>query len=221
MATAVATAARRAPRISFDALICRSTEALRAALKSNWRLAALDVTKSHISISVSDRSLTQAFPFGILARTAEPHVDAKILTSAFRFGDKYDDDGLQIGGLVVGVSPEANETIDYTKQLLEDQVTDELESATEEEALFPGLKGVLFYSEAHVLQSAIRAQQDFITAIEKIPPRLETRKQKRFAAAMNPRVPPESLVRTASSRARISATEILQAVLDDIHRSTT
>lgn len=139
-------------------------------------------------------------PFGILARLS-PTADPVILQSAF---GKVEE-ALDISALIVGVSPDREPDMELIDALVEKDV-------------FPDLYGVLFYSEAHALQRAVASQRDFVDAMQMIPERLETRKQKRFAAAMNPKIAKEELMMSHGTRAQISATEILQAVLQDLQR---
>lgn len=111
--------------------------------------------------------------------------------------------------LVVGLSPadreaDSDDAVAYVQDLLQ------------EDGLFPGLRGVLFYSETHAVRHAVDAQRDYKEAVNILPVKLESRKLRRFAAAMNPKVGPEEVEYGFESRARISASEILQAVLDDL-----
>lgn len=208
--SAMATAASATVRPSLQSLLYRSIPSLRHSLTPSSRLASLDVTPSHVSIALSNRDRDTAFPFGLLARTSKPSADALILSSALRLAESRDPgQPLNVHALVVGLSPtdgEADNVVNYVHHLLE------------EDDLFPGLRGVLFYSETHAVRHAVDAQRDYKEAVKSLPVKLESRKLPRFAAAMNPKVGPEEVQYTFESRATISASEILQAVLDDLKR---
>lgn len=196
---------------AFSRLVQTSIAALRHHVTPTSRLVALDITPTHISLALSDRTQQQAVPFGILARTAKVSADAKILASAFsairQHAPEEDHQQLPIHALVVGVSPDRPDvSIDYTRELMHHQT------------FFPHLNAILFYSEAHALQHSIHAQRDLINALRLLPDDLETRKLKRFTAAMNPPTAKQQLLDDVSSRAQLGPTDILQAVLRDLNQ---
>ncbi|CDF36363.1 unnamed protein product [Chondrus crispus] len=207
--SAAAVSASRAP---LQQLVHRSLPSLRHTLTPNSRLASLDITPTHVSLAISNRLRDTAFPFGMLARTSKPSADALILSHALAHAEAVSDPpaALDVHALVVGLPPasesSASTLVPYLAELLQ------------EEALLPDLQAVLFYSEAHALSAALRAHSDFLDALAELPVRLETRKLHRFDAAMNPKVPREQLEQGLDSKARIAATDVLQAVLDDLNR---
>lgn len=215
---AAATASRASTATStLQNLVCRSISSFRGAISPSTRIAALDLSPSHISLAISDRDQKEAYPFGVLCRAKSADTDARILTSAFKFAAERDEQGsLDVTGLIVGVSPqiESEQIISYTATLL-DAKTVEGDLVD----LFPGLKAVLFYSEPHALVHAIKQQEDYVQAIGLLPDKLETRRFQRFSMAMNPKVKQEDLVYDRDTKARISSNEILQAVLDQFHKS--
>ncbi|CAN8061940.1 unnamed protein product [Agarophyton chilense] len=201
---AAAKAASAAAAPSYT--ILRSIGALRSHLTPASRLASFDVTRTHLSIALSDASRQHAAPFGVLARTALPSADAKILSSAFAHIPDHQMQPHSIHALVVGVSPiQPHISMSYTTHLL--QHIDFL----------PNLSAVLFYSEAHALRNAIHTQLDILNALKLIPDDLETRKRKRFESAMYPRISKHQLIDSVSSRAQISPTDVLHAVLRDLN----
>lgn len=212
MAAAATAAASAAPSL-LSALRCRSLASFKQKLAAHTRLAALDITPGHVALALSDRGREAAVPFGVLARTAKPSADARILRSALRRADRMDPAGaLDVSGLVVAVAPGGAEAAAaYTADLLA-----ELEDGVG--MLFPGLSAVLFYSEAHTIARSVRAQNRFLHSAALLPQNLESRKRKRFASHMDPKVPVESMNTDPSSKARISASEVLQIVLEDLRR---
>lgn len=212
MSAAAAAPLSAATRPPLQQLLHRTLPSLRHSLTPTSRLAAIDVTPTHINLAISNPVRDTAFPFGLLTRTAKPSADARILASSFARAETFADPPhpLQVHALVVGLPPAsepgADAVVSYVDQLLR------------EDSLLPALKGVLFFSEAHALASALKGHHDFVHALESIPPRLESRKLKRFDAAMNPKVPSDQLQTGFHVSARIAATEILQAVLDELTR---
>lgn len=197
---------------TLDSLLCRSLPALYQQLTPGRRIASLDVTSSHISIALSDETRRSAAPFGILARTKNASIDAKILTSAMTKVSEFEKSPLQITGLIIGVPPISGDqeaVVTYARALLKQNVG-------LPDVLFPDLKACLFYSEAHALLRAVSGHRDYINAMRLLPPNLETKKLRRIEAALYPKVPTEELIDDMSVEARISASEILQAVLDKL-----
>lgn len=209
---AMSAAAVSASRAPLQQLVHRSLPSLRHKLTPTSRLASLDITPTHVTLAISNRLRDTAFPFGMLARTSKPSADALILSHALARAEAVSDPpaALDVHALVVGLPPasesSASSLVPYLAELLQ------------EEALLPDLQAVLFYSEAHALSAALRAHADFLDALAELPVRLETRKLQRFDAAMNPKVPREQLEQGLDSKARIAATDVLQAVLDDLSR---
>lgn len=205
-------ASRQLP--TLDSLLCRSVASMHRQMHPGKRIASMDVTNTHISLALSDESRRSAIPFGILNRTRSVTADAKILSSAIEKAAQFDRAPLQITGLVIGIPPttqEENEVLTYTRHLLEDN-TGKVDS------LFPDLKACLFYSEAHALVRAISDHRDFIEAIKILPTKLETKRESLFDLAMFPKVAPEDVLDDVSVKARISTSEVLQAVLDDLSK---
>lgn len=191
----MAAAAAAAAKPKLQNLICRTVPSFRHILPADTRVAALDVTRRHVSIALSDPSRTRAAPFGVLSRI-NPTADARLLQPAL--------EPLSISGLIIGVSPSTTPDIQFIEELIANET-------------LPDLHGILFYSEAHALKRAISACDDFVDA-SKMLPQLETRKRGRFIDAMNPRVSHDDLETGFRTRATISATEILQAALEDLNK---
>lgn len=199
----------------FERLVCGSTGALATRLRPGARIASLDMSPTHVSLAVSDRERGKAVPFGVLARMSSPALDARTMLPAMRRADAMELSGsLDVQALIVGVPPVTAAPFDYVRELLREGE----ESSEEGTTLFPGLAAVLFYSEVDAVLRAVKAQAEYSRAVSMLPLTLESRKLKRHAAAMNPKVSPEDLVANRASRARVSASEVLQAVLDDINR---
>lgn len=199
--TTMASPAAAAARGAVPRMVCSTLETLRARLGSQSRIAALDVTPTHVSLAVSDASRTSAAPLGVMRRTASPAADARILAGALSRGDPE----LRVGALVVG-SPPGSPPADYVGELLT------------EAKLLPDAESVLYYSEAAAVLRAARNAADAAAAAEKALPGRETRKRGRFETAMFPDIEAESVRADRGARARVSATEILQAALDDLAR---
>lgn len=196
-------------------LLRRTLPSFKNGILPNTRLVGIDVTQTHISLAISDRSQQTAVPFGILARTAKPSADALILHSAFQHAANHDPKAdLAISGIVVGVSPDTNAP--------HPEYIDTLISGSDQKGpFFPDLAAVLFYSEAHALTRALHAYDDFLDSVHLLPRNLESRKLKRFAAAMDPKIPPEELQTGPAATAHTSTSDILQAVLDDMKQQET
>jgi hypothetical protein len=209
MATVTATTAR-VPLV-FSKVLCDSVRSLSSRLKPLTRVASLDISPMHLSIAISDRDRRRAMPFGILARSGNVSDDARALARAISHAHTTDPRGsLDLAAIVVGAPPGERAAFNYVEDLLRYGEND-----TEVIQPFPNLDGVLFYSEAETLRRAIADVDDFVSSVERLPSRLETRKFGRFDRAMTPKVDPSDLVNDVSARARISASEILQAFLDD------
>lgn len=196
--------------------------ALHQKILPQSRIMALDVTSTHISLAVSDVTGEKAAPFGVLARTKSPTVDAKLLSKAFENVEKFDNSSLFVSALIISVPPSpqnAKLAISYAQDLVDARLGTSTEEAQPGEicnSLFPNLQACLLFSEAHALLKAVRAHHDYVDAVTKLPVRLESRRRSRFETAMNPKVAAEDLRIDLSVKARISASEVLQAVLDDL-----
>lgn len=177
-------------------LVCSTLRTLASRLPVNTRIAALDVSPTHLSVALSDSALTSAHPFGVLRRGANARTDSKILTSVF---DRLD---FSISALLIGTPPHGPPT-DYVNELLSNS------------ALLPDTNSLLYYSEPAAVVHAVQGAYDVRNAAKLLANRKESRKRHRFAAAMFPDLNPASLDLPQSARARISATDILQAVLDE------
>lgn len=179
------------------------------------RVASLDITPTHLSFALSDISRRTAAPFGILARTKSAIIDSKLLTPAFAKAAEFENtSSLNIGGLVIGVPPtqdDAKRSIAYARELLQENVS-ELSS------LFPDLQGCILYSEAHALRHTLKERHDFADAINLLPDRLESKRRSHYEVAMYPVITKDDLVDDLSSRARISASEILQVMLNEMFK---
>jgi hypothetical protein len=176
------------------------------------RLAALDISPTHLSIAVSDRDRRQAAPFGVLARSGTVKDDARFLARAIAHANAADPSGaFDIAALVVGAPPGVPAEFEYVDGLLLHGTED-----AEIIAPFPDITGVLFYSEAEAVARAIAGAEDFARSLRLLPERLETRKFGRFATAMHPTVGASEVIDGRAVRARISASELLQVVLDDL-----
>jgi hypothetical protein len=198
--------------LSYELIICQNISTMAGRLAPGARVAALDISPTHLTIAVSDRGRRQAAPFGVLARSGSVTDDARALARAITRANATDPSGsFDIAGLVVGAPPNAPAEFSYVDGLL-------LHGADDEEVIapFPGLDGILFYSEAEAVARAVTGVEDLVRGVELLPERLETRKFGRFATAMHPRVMANDVVDGRTVRARISASEVLQAVLDDL-----
>lgn len=220
---AAATASAMARKLpTLESLLCRNVASLHRVLQPNMRIASLDITQTHVSMALSDVRLGTAAPFGVLARTKSATVDGKLLTSALKKAEEMNESSLDIGGLVIGVPPTNDgktRAISYTRQLLlqdDGDGSDDSNSDSNSNTLFPDLKGCLFYSEAHALWHALQAHRDFTDAIRVLPDRMESKRRSHFDVAMYPVITKDDLVDDPSTKARISASDILQAVLDDM-----
>lgn len=208
---AVAAATLRAP-FAYNKLLCDSVGTLRSRLRPFSRVAGLDISRTHISVAISDRDRRRAAPFGILARSENPADDARSLARAITHVHTTDPRGsLDLAALVVGAPPGEQAAFDYVEGLLQYGENDD-----EVIKPFLSLEGILFYSEAETLKRAIADVEDFVDGVRSLPPRLETRKFGRFDRAMTPKIDPSLLENDLAARARISASEVLQSVLDDM-----
>lgn len=186
-----------------ERLICATLRTFASRVRPGVRIAGMDVTDSHISLALSDVSHRDAMPFGLLARTGDTKIDSRILQSAMKRAAELEQAPIDVCAIVVGAPP-GSPPVQYLLQLLNN------------DQLFPALDSIMFYREAHVVTRAVNAQFDTQRAIELLPPNLENKKRKVHATAMNPKVSVEQLRTDRESRASVSATEILQAALDDI-----
>lgn len=196
----------------LDLLVVQSTTALRQALPAGAPLAALDVTPTHISLAQSDPSRSTAAPLGVLARTDTPSIDARILSSALSRASNLDEHAGRAAGLVV-VSPplHRDDVVTYARELLVRHHPED-----DQRTLWPGLKAVLFFSEAHVLRRSLLQRDDYARALKLLPSHIERPVRNRFDRAMLPPMSADELEDDVSTRARMSASEVLQAVLDDM-----
>lgn len=207
---------------TLDRLLCSSISALHHAILPKSRIMALDITSTHVSLAISDTTREKAIPFGILSRTKSHDVDAKLFSRAFANVSKLDNKQFSISALIVSVPPieqSAMQAVSYARNLIDARLDDsnKLEGQGERmDVLFPDLRACLLYSEPHALLRAVRGHSDYIDAVAKLPPRLESRRRSRFENAMNPKMEVQDLVNDQSVKARISASEVLQAALDDL-----
>lgn len=208
----MAAAALSSAPAPLRSLLCSSAAALSSRLAPFQRVAGLDITPTHLSVSVSDRSRRAAAPFGVLARSGTASEDARALARAISHAHAADPRGsLDLAGLVVGAPPGGRAEFDYVEALLAHGVGDD-----EVIRPFGDVGAVLFWSEAEALRRAATGIDDFVDAVHALPPRLETRKFGRFDRAMTPKLDPALLEKDLAARARISASELLQSVLDDM-----
>lgn len=199
----MAAAAVAAP--SATRLVCGTICTLQARLGTRARIAALDVTKTHLGLALSDVERTRAAPFGVLRRSESATTDARILKSAFMRANEAGLGKLDVAALVVA-SPPGVVPSEYVRELLADP------------DLLPGVQSILYYSEAHAVVRAVNASVDIAKAVETLQDRRESRKRHRFAVAMYPDIEPADFRTDRAARARISATDVLQAALEDLAR---
>jgi hypothetical protein len=201
--------------ISYQRLLCGSVSALSSRLQARSRVVALDITPTHVNIAVSDRDRRRAAPFGVLARSGDMFNDARSIARAFSHANRLEPSGsLNVGALVVGVHPTAHREyapFDYVGGLLAHGADD-----PEVNPPFPEVEAVLFYSEAAALERAVSSADDIVRALSLLEDNLESRKFNRYATAMHPRPSAETLSAGVENRALISASEILQVVLDEM-----
>lgn len=209
---AVSAASSKSSGLIYEHLICSSVAGLAQRLRPQERLAALDVTATHVSFAVSDRSQRHAAPFGVLARTGDMRIDARSIARAMTHANSFEPTGkLDLCALVVGAAPDEAVPFEYLDGLLRHGLDDK-----EVIPPFPDLKAVLFYSEVEAIERALTDLNDYTRAIRLLPERQESRKFGRFQTAMHPVVKCDELNVGATARARLACSEILQAVLDDM-----
>lgn len=224
VATKLSSTVTRPGLSTFDRLLCPSISALHQSIVPQSRIMAVDVTPTHVSLAVSDPAREKAIPFGILSRTKNHLVDAKLFSSAFANVEKLDNTNFFVSALIVSVPPiehSAMQAISYARDLIDTHPNATIAADTEgqennTDMLFPDLRACMLYSEAHALLRAVRGHRDYIDAVAKLPVRLESRRRSRFENAMNPKMAVEDLVDNQSVKARISVSEVLQAALDDL-----
>lgn len=246
MAAAAAASFRAATTTTslLDKLLRPSLGALHASLPPNARLLCLDVTRTHVALSVSDTSRTTAFPFGILCRTASPSADARILSSALSLTseigarsaveppkarqvpalesadapvtDDHDDFTPSIQGLVINVPCAPADA----KAVAVDYARALLQQA-HLARLVEDLKACVLYSEAWAWKHALQRAHDLTNAVSLLPPKLENKTRPRFEGAMFPTLTTHHLLDlhapvAREAVARISSSDVLQAVLDQL-----
>lgn len=211
---AAAAAAAASASAATRRLVCGTLGTLSARLPPGSRLLAFDVSGTHLSVAVSDTSLRQAAPFGLLRRSATARRDGAVLRSAFEHPDAGAEAGAEadhaaLRGIVVGCAPgpaALQRTSAYVLELLSN------------EDLLPDVDSLLFYSEAAALRHAARRASDVYAAAQLLTDAAESRKPPRFEAAMYHPLDDAELRSERSVRASISAADILQAALDDLAR---
>ena len=180
--------------------ICNTLQTLSSRLPRATRLSCIDVSRTHISLALSDDTLQNATPFGVLRRTSSASQDASILVSATCSLPP-------IHGVIVNTPPGAvNEVAKYVQELLADM------------RLLPHAKSLLFYSETAALLRSVNSAVDVHSAASALSDAHESRRISTFDNAMYGRVDNIQLATERSARARISAAEVLQACLDDLVR---
>lgn len=208
--------------IRFEDAVCGSIEAFSARLGEGARVAALDLSDAHVSVAVSTRDRTEAAPFGVLARSNTVEQDGRLLARAFRHTSYTEPaEPLDVEGLVVGLAPpsvsdnkDSHEAVfDYVRGLL-----DYGRSDPEIHVPLPGLQAVLFYSEAEALRRSIQALEDYAAGIAALPGSLERSRPRAKFEALYPTLSADDLKIDHAARARLSASELLQAALDDMER---
>lgn len=187
----------------LSSLLCRTVPQLRSRLSPGSRIAAVDVTSTHLSVSISDASRESAYPFGILARTPKLSADARILAAAF----KQAGDNLNLQGLVVNVSAgdDGEEGVAYLEGVL-----DENAGGLEE------VRGVLFWSEAETLRRSLGRTEDVMEVMKHLK-REKWNKMRRYVGAMHPSVKGVQAEQKWEMRANVSVTETLQVVLEQLN----
>lgn len=244
-ASAPSSSSSRASPSRLAGLLVASAGALRAAAAAaGSRVLALDVTQTHVSAALSDCARRRAYPLGVFARTGSASADGLLLTSALRaaltFGaegraggedgggghgrGENDNDGTgavaagKVEALVVGAPPQAGAT-DHVAEYAAAMLGQAPRGADDDApAVLPGLRAALFYSEAHALHRALAAHADVAGAAARLPLRGERVRVRAFERAMHPIVEAGALQAGYAARGRISASEVLQAVLDEMER---
>jgi hypothetical protein len=205
--------------LSYEHLLCGSVSALSSRLKAQSRVVALDITPTHVAIAVSDRDRRRAAPFGVLSRSGDMVNDARSIARAFTHANKLDPAGsLNVAALVVGTHPtpqNEHAPFEYVGGLLAHGAND-----PDVNPPFPEVESVLFYSEAAAVERAVSSADDVVRALSLLADNLESRKFNRYATAMHPRPSAETLRNGIENRAHISASEILQVVLDEMAERT-
>lgn len=169
--------------------------------KMRERLIGIDETSGHVSLSICDSTWHAAVPFGIYMKTSKVTADAKLLESAL---NRLDD--MTITGVVINTRPNAHGQTEYLRDLFMPELD-----------VFPGLRGVVMYSEAHALRHTLRKYMDFKAAVAQMPrTKMEAKRRTRFDVAMDPDLAESDLVNDIDAINRISASETLQTVLDQI-----
>jgi len=190
-------------------LICSTMSTLKARLNPDSRLLGLDVTRTHLSISISDSTRQRASPYGVIRRsTVGPQRDAAILRSVIS-KHSGDDKVLfdAIHGVIIGAeSSTLSTSAAYVRDLFSDP------------QLLPSLHSFLYYSEAACVVRATNSARDVLEATQVLSALKEKRKvPSKFDRAMYASLGECSEIPRAQ-RARISSSEILQAALDDLAR---
>lgn len=196
-----------APR-GLATLLCHTINDLRSRLTLSSRLLSLDLTPTHLNLAVSDSTNTIAVPFGLLTRTPKPQADAKILASAFQYTKDDHNPMLQIHALVVNIPPlHAAPIFSYVDKILQIQ------------GVLDDLKGVLLYSEAHVVKKLVPEQHELASAVRALPEGLDKARRGRFVEAMYPRIADiNDRAHLHKDHARLAASEVLQTVLNELNK---
>jgi len=195
-------------------LVVRKVSELVPLLRGDQRILGLDVSPATVSVAVSDLQLRFAAPFGVMNRVSPEHEGA-----ALRGALAPPHDPLNLVAVVVGVrvpqdlgwdAAEVKATVSYTDQLLAAVGYDDAFA-------FQGLRAVIFWNEADVMTHTVAAYNDFRRAAEFAGPKAFKMRQVRGVSDLWP-------LKVAAAKSapavvsRISASDILQAALDDLNR---
>ena len=214
-ASAVRTAVNSSKPASFASLVCPTLQSFANVLDPNQRLVGLDISPTHLSLSMSSYDQTRAYPWAIITRADNAHADASILEKGIREAEKMQGGTyLNITGLVVGWNSggDDSEAGNYLKELVE--YTDSMEGRRN----FESLAGILFYNEELVIKRCRQMLKDFRKAASRIPERVERRRNVKYLLAMNPRELTDDEQLMSEVKMKLSASDILQAALDDLNR---
>ncbi|KAA8491525.1 hypothetical protein FVE85_2540 [Porphyridium purpureum] len=207
-------------------LVVDSVGVLRARLRPGQRVLGVSPSAGLVNLSLSDARWEVAATFGVVSRGARPEHEARIIADALHRAPSMDpnNDGFQIGACVVGVrvpvergwqADEVKRTARYVEELLM-QISNEDKGA----ASMQGMHTILYWNEADVVERAIRSARDFGMAARLAGTRhLRIRKLK-IQDALFPRSLDVANTNKYQAQAaqRISAAEVLQVALDEMHR---
>lgn len=205
------------PPPSFASLVCPTLRSFSSVLQAKHRLVGLDISATHLSVSMSNREKTRAYPWGIITRAKNPDVDASILMDGVKEAERLEGGALlNIGGVVIGWGRgEGDKELgDYLQRVME--WTNEGDEGGDGRQIFQGLKGVMFYDQKAIVDRCKDQLLDFRNAASIIPENVERRRKVRYKLAMNPRELSQDEKLMSNAESRISASDILQAALDDL-----